>query len=184
MTDKLSSVTSPKEYKDMDGGMIFYVNKRTGVKSVLESEDFKAAGGVAIFRQSIAVVNVGIFVALLGLLALIPAEETFLNMLVKITLIIGMGGAGIRLILDGIISRVYWEPERLVYRNFCGIKKAIYWQDIREVRSRHIETNNGFYEYLLVIGEDTKIKISWCYITYGALRSEIKKRRKQNTTDK
>ncbi len=162
---------------------MFHVSRRAGVKAVLESEDFKAAGGVAVFRQNIFVVNVGVFIVLLGLLTLIPAEETIVNLLVKTGFVVGTGTTGLYLILDGLFSRVYLEPERLVYKNFCGIRKAIDWRDIRKVSTRVFDSENGMWQYLLVSGDDTKIKISWNYIAYGALRNEIKKRWKQNTTD-
>ena len=171
-----------KEYKDMKGeAAIFHVNNRTDAKAILESESFRAAGGIAVFRQSIAVVNVGIFIALLGLLAFIPAKETPINWLFKIIFIMGISGMGLCVILNGLVARVYLEPDRLVYRNFCGMKKAIIWRDIQHIKPRTIRNENGIYQYLLVFGKDTRIKISWSFIAYGLLKSEIKKRWKQST---
>ncbi len=168
-----------KKHQSTPGAMVYNVNKRAGVKAVLESKEFREREGIAVFKQSTAVVYVGIFIALLGLFALIPVKETFINIMLKAVLTVFFVAMGLRVILDGLISRVILEPKRIVYKNFCGVEKAICWQDIQKVRSRHVETDNGFYEYPLVIGKDTKIKISWCYIAYGALRSEIQKRWKQ-----
>jgi hypothetical protein len=179
-TDTMTPDEKISKERPDGGATIFYVNKRAGVKAVLESEEFREAGGVAVFKQSPVVVYVGVFVVLLVLLALIPTEKTFINIIIKALLAVFFGATGLRAILDGLIARVILKPEGIVYRNFCGMEQAICWQDVREVRSRHIETDTGFFEYLLVIGEDTKIKISWCYIAYGALRNEIKKRWKQN----
>jgi hypothetical protein len=169
-----------KKHQSTPGAMVYNVNNRAGVKAVLESKEFREGKGIAVFRQSTAVVYVGIFVALLGLFALIPVKETFINIMLKAVLTIFFVAMGLRMILDGLISRVILESERIVYKSFCGVEKAIRWQDILKVRSRHVETDNGFYEYLLVIDKDTKIKISWCYIAYGPLRSEIQKRWKQS----
>jgi hypothetical protein len=171
-----------KKRRDVEGITVFHVDKRAGAKAVLESEEFRAAGGVAVFRQSIVVVNVGIFIALLGLLAFIPAKETPLNLLLKLLLIVGMGGAGLYFILDGLVSRVYLEPERLVYRNFCGAEKAIRWQDIRKVKTVVVNGDKGKWEYLLVSGDDMEIKITRNYIAFSVLKNEIDQRRKQERT--
>lgn len=147
-------------------------------EAVLESEDFQAAQGVAAFRQSIAVTNVGIFIMLIGLLGFIPSKETIAELMSKIILIVGMGTMGLYYTMEGLVSRVYLEPTRLVYRNFCGMKTAIAWRDIRHV-STCFTNDRSRREYLKVSRGKTVIKIKFTYIAYDLLKSEIKRRRDQ-----
>jgi len=54
----------------------------------------------------------------------LSAEDSLQNLTEKIPLFAGFSGGGLFFILDGLVSRVFLAPERLVYRNFCGAKKG------------------------------------------------------------
>lgn len=81
----------------------------------------------------------------------------------------GFGGGGLYFILDGLVSRVFLAPERLVYRNFYGAKKVIPWRDIKRVSIRFTHDRSQ-REYLLVTEKKTKIKISRNYVAYDLLK--------------
>lgn len=150
-------------------------------ESVLESKAFKVAEGIAAFRQAMGIINVGIFMVLLGSIVFLPlpAADTIENLIAKILLFVGFGTWGFYFILDGLVSRVYLEPERLVYRNFYGGKIAIDWRDIRKVRAC-VTRDRSKREYVLVSGNEIQIKIKRNYIAYDLLKSEIKKRREES----
>jgi hypothetical protein len=148
-----------------------------GAEAVLASEDFRTAEGVAAFRQGMALTNVGLFIALLGVgAALLPTYDSMAQLLSKIAVSGSFTVMGLYFMLDGLVSRVYLEPDRLVYRNFRGAKTALAWQDIRKVSARFTRGRSR-REYLLVSGKDYDIKIKRNFIAYDLLKSEIDRRR-------
>jgi hypothetical protein len=145
-------------------------------ETVLASEDFRTSEGFAVFRQGMALTNVGIFLALLGAgAALLPTYDSMVQLLSKIALSGSFVLMGLYFMLDGLVSRVYLEPDRLVFRNFCGIRTAVDWQDIRKAGTRFTRDRSR-REYLLVSGKNTKIKIKRNFIAYDLLKSEISRR--------
>jgi hypothetical protein len=148
-------------------------------EAVLASDDFRTAQGGAVFRQGMALTNVGIFLALLGAgAAFLPTYGSAAQLLSKILVAAFFLGMGLYYMLDGLVSRVYLEPDRLVCRNFLGAKTSIPWPDIAQVSPR-VTHDRSRREYLLITSKDIRIKLKRNFIAYDLLRSELTRRRNE-----
>ena len=118
----------------------------TGVQDALKKNVFRLESGQLVFQAQRFVIIIGLISVLIaGGAAFIP------DIAGKIILMALFGVLGIPLLLYGLFARMYADAEKIVYRNLVGIKKQIYWRDVKAV---YVASMHGD---IVICNDDTRI---------------------------
>lgn len=157
----------PQDYPSIRTGAT--VNKKTystsgGVTTVRPVRFFGIFAAATIFVSIIASILIVIF----------RKDITIFDMLLFVAFITVLG---LPLLLFSFVQRYYIDSEKIVHRNMIGVKKQLYWKDIKTVRSNPLMPTD-----IKLYGAAIKIKIYPSFY-FGSGSELILKHVRKNCTD-
>lgn len=140
-------------------------------KSAVNSKEHKAEDDIKIYKMNKLygiIGSIGLIIAI-GC-ALIPVSEDF-NLTGKLILMGIFGLLGLAIVAGYLVSRVITDLEKITYINMLGIKRSIYWMDLK-----HVYTIPG-EDDIYISSESRKIKISPYFNGFKELNEILVKKR-------
>lgn len=104
-----------------------FVNK-SNVQKALNKQQLRVQNDTLIFSIQKSIKYFGM-VLIAGSLGMFLIQ----NIAISIILFLLLGAIGTPLLLIGLFAAIYLDNEKIVYRNPIGIRKTIYWKDVKSV---------------------------------------------------